>query len=50
MRASDGESEDEGEAEAEGEERNVLRARTEEWNVVASHEAKMNDEFLTNYH
>jgi hypothetical protein len=48
MRASDGESEDEGEA--EGEERNVLRARTEEWNVVASHEAKMNDEFLTNYH
>ena len=46
MRASDGESEDEG----EGEERNVLRARTEEWNVVASHEAKMNDEFLTNYH
>ena len=46
MRASDGESEDEG----EGEEWNVLRARTEEWNVVASHEAKMNDVFLTNYH
>ena len=48
MRASDGESEDEGEA--EGEERNVLRARTEEWNVVASHEAKMNDELSLTMH